>query len=80
MILKTKRMKIQPEACTKEEYEMNYSWEFIDGIEQATIDGIGSKNEPRRMHFKKGENYHDVIIDSICYLLNDEGKTIERIN
>ena len=80
MILKTKRIKIQPEICTKEEYEMNYSWEFIDGIEKATIDELGDKDGLRKIYFKKGDNYHDVIIDSMCYLLNDEGKTIERIN
>ncbi|MEI6296231.1 MAG: hypothetical protein WCO84_01115 [bacterium] len=74
MILKTKR-----EAVTDNLNEKVWAWEFKDGITQITSEEVGLLEKSKYIFYThKGA---DIIqaVDNETYLLNDEGKTIERL-
>lgn len=71
MILKTKRNRFE---------EGLYSWEYVDKIDEMTVDG-GSKGElEKKLYFRRGEQWTEEIVNNESYLLSDTGKTIERLN
>lgn len=58
-----------PESVRKEEYPFDYTVVFGDPKKVTTVEATR----------KNGTNLY-VAFNSIGYLLNDEGKTIERLN
>ena len=61
----------------------NESWKFIDNIDQCTVATQVSEGEGvmqgHEIHFAIGSNNLAMFLQDTTYLLNNEGKTIERL-
>lgn len=82
MILKI-RTKLRLQNIDGTQGENIDAWRYEDGIGAIEI-SIRTRENNRRVVFLKGKEqaYNDLILENKdeAYLLNDEGKTIERIN
>ena len=57
------------------------AWEFIDEITNPTVDIGGISDNSIFINYRqKDGTFVDQMIDTETYLLNNDGKTIERIN
>jgi len=73
MILKMRRDWIDKEKTKS-------AWEFLDHIEELTVKNTEEIIPERTfIHYKRNGEHLEQMICEECYLLNDEGKTIERI-
>lgn len=73
-------------AISREGIEVT-AWEFIDGISEVQVYTSYVKTadetisgESKFVRYLKGAENLAVTIDEGAYLLNDEGKTIERLS